>query len=136
MGSVERIELVAERLVREQSAGQAPIVVVSAMSGETNRLVGLANAIDPNSRGAAYDMLVASGEQVSVALLAIALEKRGGKARPLLAHQLGIRTDSVASKARIQEIRTDELRSMISEKVIPIIAGFQGVDEKGNITTP
>src|ERR1700734_443071 len=110
MGSIERIEAVAARLKRDRSAGQTPVVVVSAMAGETNRLVGLAQAIDPQSRGPAYDMLVASGEQVSVALLAMALEKIGVPARPMLAFQLGIRTDSVFSKARIQEIDTRELK--------------------------
>lgn len=135
MGSIERIEAVAERLKQDRDRGQSPVVVVSAMSGETNRLVGLANAIDPQSRGPAYDMLVASGEQVSVALLSIALEKRGISAQPLLAHQLGIKTDSVYSKARIQEIRTEDLRKWVGEGKVPVIAGFQGVDEMGRITT-
>lgn len=135
MGSIERIEGVAERLMQDRARGQSPVVVVSAMSGETNRLVSLANQIDPNSRGPAYDMLVASGEQVSVALLAIALEKRGLRAEPLLAHQLGIKTDSVYSKARIQGIDTDRLRKWVTEGIIPVVAGFQGVDDLGHITT-
>ncbi len=135
MGSVERIEAVALRLKRDMGNGEAPIAVVSAMSGETNRLVSLAQAIDPQHRGPAYDMLLASGEQVSVALLAIALEKIGALAQPLLAHQLGIRTDSVYSKARIQGIQTSQLRAWVGEGRIPVIAGFQGVDELGRITT-
>jgi aspartate kinase len=134
MGSIEKIEAVADRLQRERNNGTQSIVVVSAMAGETNRLVSLAQAIDPASRGPAYDMLVASGEQVSVALLAIALQKRGIPARPLLAYQLGIMTDSVYSKARIQEIRTDDLHRSVAAGEIPVIAGFQGVDEEGNIT--
>jgi aspartate kinase len=135
MGSVERIQAVAQRLKRERAAGDQPIVVVSAMAGETNKLVELAKAIDPQSRGPAYDMLVASGEQVSVALLAMALEREGIPAQPLLAYQLGIKTDSVYSKARIQEIQTADLRRWVSEGRVPVIAGFQGVDKRGNITT-
>lgn len=135
VGSIERIESVAERLKREFTQGQKPVVIVSAMAGETNRLVDLANQIDPNYRGAAYDMLVASGEQVSVALLAIALNKRGIKAKPLLAFQVGIETDRISSKARIQSIKTEMLYNLVDQGIIPIIAGFQGVDEDLNITT-
>ena len=135
VGSIERIEAVADRLKREFERGEKPVVVVSAMAGETNRLVALANQLDPSYRGPAYDMLLASGEQVSVALLAIALNKRGLKAKPLLAFQIGIETDSIYSKARIQNIKTDLLHSLIENDVIPIIAGFQGVDEDLNITT-
>ncbi|MCB0365659.1 MAG: aspartate kinase [Bdellovibrionaceae bacterium] len=135
VGSIERIEAVAERVLADAQSGQRPIVVASAMSGETNRLVRLANDIDPFYRGPAYDMLVASGEQVSIALLAIALEKRGAKAVPLLAHQLGIHTDSIFTKARITSVNTDKLLSYVNEGVIPIVAGFQGVTEGDKITT-
>src|SRR5262249_18281340 len=85
VGSIERIEHVAGLVARERAAGKLPLVVASAMSGETNRLVALGNEIDPSYRGLAYDMLVASGEQVSIALLVIALNKLGVPARPLLA---------------------------------------------------
>ncbi|MGE3757250.1 MAG: aspartate kinase, partial [Pseudobdellovibrionaceae bacterium] len=102
VGTLERIENVAARLSEEIKLGQKPIVVASAMSGETNRLIGLGDTIDPQYRGPAYDMLVASGEQVSIALLAIALYKKGIQAQPLLGYQLGIQTDSTSSKARIQ----------------------------------
>lgn len=135
VGSIERIENVAERLLSEIRAGQKPIVVASAMSGETNKLVGLAEQVDPDYRGPAYDMLIASGEQVSIALLAIALNKRGVKAQPLLAYQLGIQTDSLYSKARIQKINGDKLLKLVKEGIVPIVAGFQGVDEEENITT-
>ncbi len=135
VGSIERIEGVAERLIKDFQKGEMPVVVASAMSGETNRLVALGNQINPTYRGAAYDMLVASGEQVSVALLAIALEKRGYRAKPLLAYQLGIETDSLYSKARIKSVKTDVLRSLIEQKIIPVVAGFQGVDDEMNITT-
>ncbi len=135
VGSIERIEAVAERVIRDLNKGEKPVVVASAMSGETNRLVALANQIDSNYRGPAYDMLVASGEQVSIALLAIAFEKRGYKAKPLLAYQLGIETDKLYSKARILNIKTEALHRWVDEGIIPIIAGFQGVDEEMNITT-
>lgn len=135
VGSIERIENLASRLVKDIQQGQKPIVVASAMSGETNRLIGLAEQIDPDYRGPAYDMLIASGEQVSISLLAIALQKRGVKAQPLLAYQLGILTDSVHAKARIKEINGDVLLKYVANGVVPIVAGFQGVDEDDNITT-
>lgn len=135
VGSIERIENLASRLATDISRGQKPIVVASAMSGETNRLIGLAEQIDPDYRGPAYDMLIASGEQVSISLLSIALKKRGIKAQPLLAYQLGIRTDSVHAKARIKEINGDRLLKLISQGFVPVVAGFQGVDEDHNITT-
>jgi len=135
VGTIERIEAVATRVIRDFEQGQWPVLVASAMSGETNRLVALGNQIDPNYRGSAYDMLVASGEQVSIALLAIAIEKRGYKAKPLLAYQLGIETDNLSSKARILNIRAELLEKLLEQKIIPIIAGFQGVDENMNITT-
>jgi aspartate kinase len=135
VGSIERIESLAARLQKEILQGQKPIVVASAMSGETNRLISLAEQIDPDYRGPAYDMLIASGEQVSISLLAIALKKRGINAQPLLAYQLGILTDSVHAKARIKDINGDKLRKMVEAGIVPIVAGFQGVDEDDNITT-
>ena len=135
VGSIERIESLADRLVRDIARGEKPIVVCSAMSGETNKLIALAEKIDPDYRGAAYDMLIASGEQVSISLLAIALEKRGVKAQPLLAYQLGILTDSVHAKARIKDINGQKLLDLVGKNIVPIVAGFQGVDEDDNITT-
>jgi aspartate kinase len=135
VGSIERIENLAQRLVRDIESGQKPIVVASAMSGETNRLIALGEQIDPDYRGPAYDMLIASGEQVSISLLAIALQKRGIKAQPLLAYQLGIRTDSVHAKARIREIDGSILLKHVSQGIVPIVAGFQGVDDEDHITT-
>jgi len=135
VGSLERIEAVAERLVNDLKAGSFPVVVASAMSGETNRLVRLANDINPYYRGSAYDMLLASGEQVSIALLAIALEKRGQRAEPLLAHQVGIQTDSLFSKARITRIDTAKLNHLIAQGIVPVVAGFQGVTEDFSVTT-
>ena len=135
VGSIERIEQVAERIARDKSRGQKPVVVVSAMSGETNRLTMLAKQIAPACQGPAYDMLLASGEQVSVALLALALKKRNIKATPLLAHQVGIKTDSLFSRARIHEINTDQIRKCLEEEHIPLVAGFQGITNGNTITT-
>jgi aspartate kinase len=135
VGSIERIEHVASLIKREREKGKLPLVVASAMAGETNRLVGLGNQIDPLYRGPAYDMLVASGEQVAISLVVIALGKLGVPAKPLLAYQLGIETDNVYSKARIKSIVTDELEQLLRDNVVPVIAGFQGVDEDRNITT-
>lgn len=135
MGSIERIQNVAARLIEDYKRGEQPIAVVSAMSGETNRLIELSSQIDPSYRGPAYDMLVASGEQVAVSLLSIAIHKLGYKPKPLLGFQLGIETDSVFAKARILNIRTEELKKSVLDGYIPVIAGFQGVDERNNITT-
>ncbi len=135
VGSIERIEAVADRLIADYHKGEFPITVASAMSGETNRLVSLGNQIDPKYRGPAYDMLVASGEQVSIALLAIAIEKRGFKAKPLLSYQIGIETDNLYSKARILNINPDKINKLVSENIFPVIAGFQGIDTENNITT-
>ena len=135
VGSIEKIENLADRLVKDIQAGERPILVASAMAGETNRLIALAEQIDPDYRGLAYDMLIASGEQVAISLLAIALQKRGIRVQPLLAYQLGIHTDSVHAKARIQKIEGSLLLNLVSEGVVPIVAGFQGVDDDENITT-
>jgi aspartate kinase len=136
LGTLERIEAVAERVVSDiLDKGEKPVLVASAMSGETNRLIGLAHQVSPHDRSPAYDMLLASGEQVSIALLAMALQKRGYKARPMLAFQLGIVTDALPSKATIQSIRTEQLSQLIQEGVIPVVAGFQGIDPEENITT-
>ena len=135
VGSIEKIERVAERIAKDKFQGQSPVVVVSAMSGETNRLVGLAKQIGPACKGMAYDMLLASGEQVSVSLLALALEKRNIKATPLLAYQVGIKTDALFSRARIQEINTEQIKDCLKDDHIPLVAGFQGVTNGNTITT-
>ncbi len=136
VGSIERIEAVADRIKEDiETKGEKPIVVASAMSGETNRLVSLAHQVAPSDRSPAYDMLLASGEQVSISLLSMALHKRGIKARPLLAFQLGIMTDALPSKATIQSIRTETLEKLVGEGIVPVVAGFQGIDAQENITT-
>ena len=136
LGSLERIEAVADRIQEDiQTKGESPIVVASAMSGETNRLISLAHQVAPQDRSPAYDMLLASGEQVSIALLSMALHKRGVKARPLLAFQLGIITDALPSKATIQTIRTKQIQELVDQSIVPVVAGFQGIDSEENITT-
>ncbi len=135
VGSIERIEHVANLIHQGIKAGQKPIVVVSAMAGETNRLVRLANDIYPNYRGPAYDALLASGEQVSMSLLAMALEKRGIDTESFLGFQLGIHTDSIFSRARIQSIDSKKLLDCIERRQVPIVAGFQGIDSMYRVTT-
>ncbi len=135
VGSLERIDMVAERIFEDSKKGQKPIIVASAMSGETNRLVELANRMAPDYRGPAYDMLVASGEQVSISLLTMALAKRGLAAQPLLAYQLGIKTDSIYSKAKILDVNGKKLTDLAEKNIIPVVAGFQGIDEETNVTT-
>lgn len=135
VASVERIQNVARRVIEDSKRGQMPVVVVSAMAGETNRLVQLAKETFSEYRGPSYDMLLASGEQVAVSLLSMAFESMGQPAKPYLAHQLNIRTDSMHSRARIITIDADILHRDIEKGIIPVIAGFQGVDDKGSITT-
>jgi aspartate kinase len=145
VGTIERIQSVARWALDSQARGNEIVLVVSAMSGETNRLVELAMQLNPMPASPEYDLLIASGEQVAVGLVTLALnaeaEKRGHlqkgqvAARGLLGYQVGIMTDSVFSKARIQAIDTTLLRAEISKGVIPVIAGFQGVDPDRNITT-
>ena len=135
LGSIEQIQAIAQRISEDKACGQCPVIVASAISGETNRLVAMAESIFPGSRGPDYDMLLASGEQVSISLLSMSLNKLGIKAKPFLAHQLSILTDSLFSKARIQKIETKKLLDFIDDGGIPIVAGFQGVDIDENITT-
>lgn len=135
VGSIERIKNVAARIKRARDAGDQVVVVVSAMSGETNRLVELAYQVDPEPVSREYDALLASGEQVSTSLLALALNKMGTPARSLLAHQIDLRTDQAWSRARIESIDCDNLRAAIERGEVPVVAGFQGIDAEGNITT-
>lgn len=135
MGTVERIRNVARRVARTFDAGNDMVVVVSAMSGETNKLVALANdmAEFPDSRE--YDVLVAAGEQVSIALLSMCLKSMGYKAKSYHGWQVPVITDSSFSKARIEEIPDTKVRDDLKEGTIVVVAGFQGIDRDGNITT-
>ena len=135
VGSIERIEAVADRVAKHHAAGDQLIVVVSAMSGETNRLLGLAGEISNTPDPRELDMLVSTGEQVSMALLAMALHKRGIGAISLKGSQVAIKTDSFHSKARIKDIDATRLHAELAEGKVVIVAGFQGVDERGETTT-
>ena len=135
VGSPERIQAVAERVKRWHQQGHDIVVVVSAMSGETNRLLGLAKAItdDPDPRE--IDQMVSTGEQVTIALLAMALQKTGIAAKSYTGAQVAIRTDSAFMKARIEAIDDAKMRADLAERKVIVVAGFQGIDPEGNITT-
>jgi len=135
VGSVERIEGVAEKIKKFKDEGHDVVVAVSAMSGETNRLIGLANAISDQPTPREMDVLVSTGEQVTIALLSMALNKRGVPARSYTGSQVKILTDNSHMKARIQDIDTTKIREDLNEGRVVIVAGFQGVDDEGNITT-
>ncbi len=135
VGSIERIKNVAKRVIKEYEKGNQVIVTVSAMAGETNRLIALAKEITDLPDERELDVLVSTGEQVSVALLAITLIKMGYKAKSYLGHQIKILTDSAFTKARIINIETDKIKRDLDNGYIIVVAGFQGVDEYGNITT-
>ena len=135
VGSVERMRNVAQRCIAAQRAGNDIAVVVSAMSGETNRLLGLVRQLHDDVNDREVDVIVATGEQVTVGLVALAIRAAGGKARSFLGHQVKIVTDSAFSRARIVSIDAEPLRECFANGEIAVIAGFQGVDEHGNITT-
>lgn len=135
VGSIERIKNVAQRVARSRAAGDDVVVVASAMSGETNRLLALGREIVKSPDERELDALIATGEQVSVALLAIAMNAIGVSSRSFLAHQVRLRTDSGFTKARIKGIDADVLLETVREGIVPIVAGFQGVDDRGNTTT-
>ncbi|WP_273457120.1 aspartate kinase [Nevskia ramosa] len=135
MGSVERIEHVASKVAAARARGDQVVVVVSAMSGETDRLIKLAKAINPRPLARELDQMIATGEQVTIAMLAIALDKMGVAARSYTGAQVSIRTDKAYNKARIQHIDTERLMADCNAGIVPVVAGFQGVDCDGNITT-
>lgn len=135
VGTTERIEAVAELIIRTVQAGHKVVAVVSAMAGDTNRLLGLAQQIDAKAAPRELDVLAAAGEQVTVALLAIALVKRGYPAVSLLADQVCIRTDNKFGRARIEEVETHRLQQELEQGHIVVVAGFQGRDFEGNLTT-
>lgn len=135
MGSIERIEAVADKVILHKEQGHDLVVVLSAMSGETNRLIGLAKQIDDNPLPREMDVLVSTGEQVTIALLTMALAKRGCAARSYTGGQVKVLTDSVHTKARIRSIDESRMRADLDQGRVVVVAGFQGVDEHGNITT-
>ncbi len=135
VGTVERIEAVADKVKSFRDAGHDIVVVVSAMSGETNRLLGLAHDIMDEPTPREMDVLVSTGEQVTIALLSMALNKRGCAAKSYTGGQVRITTDDTHTKARIRTIDESNMRSDLEEGRVVVVAGFQGVDEFGNITT-
>ncbi len=135
LGTTERIKSVAGRISAFKAAGHQLVVVVSAMSGETNRLVALARDIQPDPDPRELDVVLATGEQVTIGLLCMALLERGVKARSYTAGQVRILTDSSHTKARIRKIDEERVRADLAEGRLVVIAGFQGVDAEGNVTT-
>ena len=135
MGSIERIEHVAGKVAGFVRDGHQVVVVVSAMSGETDRLIKLANSINPKGNRREMDHILSTGEQVSTGLLALALEKLGVPARSFTGWQVPIQTDDAAAKARISGIDPERLRRACNAGTVPVVAGFQGIDESGSITT-
>ena len=135
VGTVERIQAVSEKLKKAVAQGDSLVVVVSAMSGETNRLVGLANALHGDPSGRELDVLLSTGEQVTIALLSMALENIGVAATSYTGSQVRILTDKTHNKARIMEIDDHRIREDLADGKVVIVAGFQGCDEAGNITT-
>jgi aspartate kinase len=135
VGSIDRIRNVARRALGAQRAGNRVVLIVSAMSGETNRLLALAHDVARVPDAREMDAIAATGEQVSAALTAMAIQAEGGKARSLLGHQVKITTDDAFTKARIKTIEGSKIFETVDRGEVAVVAGFQGVDDQGNITT-
>jgi len=135
VGSIDRIRNVARRALAAQRAGNRVVLIVSAMSGETNRLLGLAHQVADVPDAREMDAIAATGEQVCAALTAMAIHAEGGSARSLLGHQVRILTNNAFTKARIKAIDASKIGDSLDRGEIAVVAGFQGVDEHGNITT-
>ena len=135
VGNPERIKNVARRVAKSHAKGDQMVIVLSAMSGETNRLIALAKEISPNPSPRELDVVISTGEQVTIGLLCMALEEMGVKARSYTGGQVRILTDDSFTKARILDIDGDNIRRDLDAGAVVVVAGFQGVDEAGNITT-
>ena len=135
VGSPERIKNVAKRVCRAREEGHDVVVVVSAMSGETDKLIGLANQVSENPDPREMDMLVSTGERVAIALLAMAIQTCGHKAQSFTGRQAGIISDNVHTKARIEKITGDRLRQALREGKVAVVAGFQGITETSDDVT-
>jgi aspartate kinase len=138
VGTVERIREVARRCIATQQAGHQVVVIVSAMAGETNRLLALAKQVNPEPPEAAereLDVIASTGEQVSVGLMSLAIQAQGGKAQSFLGSQVKILTDSAFTRARIRSINHPKIYEALNQGKIAVVAGFQGVDENDNVTT-
>ncbi|MGM0454253.1 MAG: aspartate kinase [Thermodesulfobacteriota bacterium] len=135
VGDLDRIRNVAGRITRTYEAGNDVVVILSAMSGVTDELIGMAESITETPDKRELDVLLATGEQTTVSLMAMTLQAMGYKARSILGYQADILTDSTSTKARILDIGADRIKALINERQIVIVAGFQGADATGNITT-
>ena len=135
IGSIEKINTVANKIIAEKKNGNDLVVVVSAMNGETNRLLELAKQANSDASGRELDVLVSTGEQVTISLLALALIKKGYKAISLTGSQAGILTDSAFNKARIESINNTIIKNYLKDEFIVVVAGFQGINNEGDITT-
>ena len=135
VSNAERIEAVADLVAKSIEEGNEVVTVLSAMGKSTDELIKLSKDINPNPDLREYDALVSTGEQISVALLAMALQKRNIKGKSFTAYQLGIRTNSMHSRARILDVQVEKIKNEISNGVVPVITGFQGMNDEGDITT-
>lgn len=135
VGNIDRIHKVADRVAQAHRAGDQVVVVLSAMSGETDRLLKLAHEATPNPDDRELDMLLSTGERVTIALLAMDLRGRGINARSFTGRQVGIITDSAHTKARIARVTAERLHEALKHGVIPVVAGFQGINEQSDVTT-
>ncbi len=135
VGSIERMKAMAERVASTRKQGHDVVVIVSAMSGETDKLIGLASRISPNPEGREMDLLLSSGERISAALSAMAINEMGFKAQSLTGRQVGIITDETHTSAKIERITGERVKKALSKGIVPVIAGFQGVTETSEVTT-
>ncbi|MCI5159224.1 MAG: aspartate kinase, partial [Candidatus Electrothrix sp. AUS1_2] len=135
VGSTDKIKNVADRVLRQQRQGHQMVVVLSAMSGQTDKLLGLAAEMQKMPDPRELDMLLSTGEQVTIALFAMAVKEAGSDAISLLGDQVHIHTDAMHTKARIKDIDTELIHKHLDEGKVVVIAGFQGVDDDGDITT-
>ena len=135
VGTIERIHRVADRVAHAQQVGHRIVVVLSAMSGETDRLIKLAHEVTATPDEREMDMLLSTGERVTIALLAMELRGRGVNARSFTGRQVGIITDSAHTKARIARVTADRIREALEQGVVPVVAGFQGINEQSDVTT-
>ncbi len=130
VGTIKRIQRVADRVEKTQRDGHQVVVVLSAMSGETDRLIKLAHEVTATPDDREMDMLLSTGERVTIALLAMELRGRGVDARSFTGRQVGIMTDSAHTKARIARVTSGRLREALDQGVVPVVAGFQGINER------
>jgi aspartate kinase len=135
VGTIERIHLVADRVAQTRQEGHRVVVVLSAMSGETDRLLKLAHDVTAVPDERELDMLLSTGERVTIALLAMELRGRGINARSFTGRQVGIITDSAHTKARIARVTAERIREALEQGIIPVVAGFQGINERSDVTT-